>query len=80
VYQALLAKSKNGALGKKDTSIVVHQFRVHIWPFQRLWKRGKTQLAHNIPVVVASKKKGRCGRKAVLLIWNNCATFLSSKE
>jgi len=34
---------------------------------QRLWKRGKTQLAHNIPVMVASQWKGRCGRKAIPL-------------
>jgi hypothetical protein len=31
---------------------------------QRLWKRGKTQLANFIPVVVDSLKKARCGRKA----------------
>jgi hypothetical protein len=67
VYQALLARSKNATLGKKDTSIVAHQFGVHIRSVQRLWKRGKTQLAHNIPVVVASKKKCRCGRMAVPL-------------
>ena len=65
VYQALLARSKNGKLGKKDTTIVAAQFGIHIRSVQRLWKRGKTQLAHNIPVVVASTKKGRSGRKAV---------------
>jgi len=67
VYQALLARSKNGTLHKKDTRIVADQFGVHIRSVQRLWKRGKHQLAHNIPVVVASKKKGRCGCKAVPL-------------
>ncbi|XP_066374537.1 uncharacterized protein [Miscanthus floridulus] len=67
VYQALLATSKNGTLGKKDTRIVADQFGVHIRSVQRLWKRGKNQLAHNIPVVVHSQKKGRCGRKAVPL-------------
>jgi hypothetical protein len=54
VYQALLARSKNGALSKKDTRIVADQFGVHIRSVQRLWKRGKCQLAYNIPVVVAS--------------------------
>ena len=54
-------------LGKKDTRIVADQFGVHIRSIQRLWKRGKHQLAHNILVVVASKKKGRCGHKAVPL-------------
>ena len=67
VYQALLARSKNGKLGKRDTSIVADQFGVHIRSVQRLWKRGKTQLAQNIPVVVASQKKGRCGRKVIPL-------------
>ena len=67
VYQALLARSKNGTLGKKDTRIVADQFGVHIRSVQRLWKRGKTQLAQNIPVVVASLKKGRCGCKAMPL-------------
>ena len=67
VYQALLATSKNGTLGKKDTRIVADQFGVHIRSVQRIWKRGKTQLAQNIPVVVASLKKGRCGRKAMPL-------------
>ena len=67
VYQALLARSKNGKLAKKDTRIVADQFGLHIRSVQRLWKRGIHQLAQNIPVVVASKKKGRCGRKVVPL-------------
>ena len=65
VYQAFLARSKNGKLGKKDITIVAAQFGIHIRSVQRLWKRGKTQLAHNTPVVVASTKKGRSGRKEV---------------
>jgi len=65
VYQALLARSKNEKLGKKDITIVAAQFGIHIRSVQRLWKRGKIQLAHNIPVVVVSRKKGTCGRKAV---------------
>jgi len=67
VYQALLARSKNGKLGKKDTSIVADRFGLHIRTVQRLWKRGKDQLANDIPVVVASQKRGRCGRKAIPL-------------
>ena len=31
VYQALLARIKNGHLGKKDTRIVADNFGVHIW-------------------------------------------------
>jgi hypothetical protein len=64
LYQALLARSKNGKLGKKYTRIVADHFGLHIVTVQRLWKRGKTQLANFIPVVVDSLKKGRCGRKA----------------
>jgi hypothetical protein len=65
VYQALLARSKNGKLAKKDTRIVATRFGLHIQAVRRLWNRGKTQLANGIPVVVSSRKKGRCGRKAV---------------
>ena len=65
VYQAFLARSKNEKLGKKDITIVAAQFGIHIRSVQCFWKRGKTQLAHNIPVVVASTKKGRSGRKEV---------------
>jgi predicted transcriptional regulator len=65
VYQALLARSKNEKLGKKDISIVAAEFGLNIRSVQRLWKRGKIQLTHNIPVVVASTKKGRSGRKTV---------------
>ncbi|KAG2577871.1 hypothetical protein PVAP13_6NG129003 [Panicum virgatum] len=36
VYQALLARNKNGKLGKKDTSIVAECFGVHIEAVQRL--------------------------------------------
>ena len=53
VYQALLARSKNEKLGKKDTQIVANQFGLHIRSVQRLWKRGKIQLANSIPVVVS---------------------------
>ncbi|XP_066347622.1 uncharacterized protein [Miscanthus floridulus] len=67
VYQALLMTSKNGKLGKQDTTIVAGQFGVKIRSVQRIWKQGKNQLAQNIPVMVASLKKGRCGRKATPL-------------
>jgi hypothetical protein len=67
VYQVLLAKSKDGVLEKKHSRIVADHFGLHIQSVQRLWKRGKDQLAHNIPVVVASHKKGRSGRKAIPL-------------
>ncbi|XP_066377853.1 uncharacterized protein [Miscanthus floridulus] len=40
VYQALLARSKNGKLDKKDTRIVADHFGLHIRSVQRLWKRG----------------------------------------
>jgi predicted transcriptional regulator len=65
VYQALLARSKNEKLGKKDTTIVADQFGLNIRSVQRVWKRGKTQLVNNVPVVVSSLKKGKVGRKAI---------------
>ena len=65
VYQDLLARSNNGKLGKKDTTIVADQFGLHIWSVQRLWKRGKTQLVNSVPVVVSSLKNGKVGRKAI---------------
>ena len=57
VYQALLMRSKNGRLGKHDTTIVSEQFGVKIRTVQRIWKRGKNQLAQNIPVKVPNSRK-----------------------
>ena len=65
VYQALLTRSNSGILHKKDTQIVADQFDLHLRTVQRIWRRGKTQLADNVPVVVSSLKKGRVGRKAI---------------
>ena len=65
VYQALLARSINGKLGKKDIAFVAAQFGLHIRSVQRLWKRGKIQLANSVPVVVSSLKKGKVGRKTI---------------
>jgi hypothetical protein len=58
-------RSKNGCLGKHDTTIVSQQFGVKIRTVQRIWERGKNQLAQNIPVKVPNLKKGRSGRKAI---------------
>ncbi|KAG2550704.1 hypothetical protein PVAP13_9KG298500 [Panicum virgatum] len=65
VYQALLTRSNSGILHKKYTQIVADQFDLHLRTVQRIWRRGKTQLADNVPVVVSSLKKGRVGRKAI---------------
>ncbi|GJN07513.1 hypothetical protein PR202_ga25350 [Eleusine coracana subsp. coracana] len=65
VYQTLLARSKNGKLGKYDTTEVATQFDVHIQSVQILWKQGKISLAEGIPVDVASRKKGRSGLLAL---------------
>jgi len=65
VYQALLARSNNGKLGNKDTAVVSEQSGIPVRTIQRVWKRGKTQLANSVPVVVSSLKKGRVGRKKV---------------
>ena len=65
VYQALLARSNNGTLHKKDTAFVAAQFGIHQRTAQRVWKRGKTQLRNDVPVVVSSLKKGTVGRKPI---------------
>ncbi|WVZ68920.1 LOW QUALITY PROTEIN: hypothetical protein U9M48_017795 [Paspalum notatum var. saurae] len=65
VYQALLQRSKNGKLGKKDTTIVSQQFGVKLQTVQRIWRQGKKQLAQNIPVKVPNLKKCRSGRKPI---------------
>jgi len=65
VYQALLARSNNGILHKKDTQIIADRFDLHLRTVHRIWRRGKTQLANFVPVVVSSLKKGRVGRKAI---------------
>ncbi|WVZ55812.1 hypothetical protein U9M48_006423 [Paspalum notatum var. saurae] len=39
VYQALLQRSKNGKLGKKDTTIVSQQFGVKLQTVQRIWRQ-----------------------------------------
>ena len=65
VYQALLARSNNGILHKKDTQIIADRFDLHLRTVQRIWRRGKTQLANSVLVVVSSLKKGRVGRKAI---------------
>jgi len=64
VYQALLARSKNGKLGKDYTKEVATQFGHDRRAVQRLWQRGKIALANNIPVDLGSRKRGRVGRKA----------------
>lgn len=58
-------ESKNSVLGKKDTTFVAAQFGLKIRAVQRVWKRGKMQLANFVPIVVSSLKKGRVGRKPV---------------
>jgi len=65
VFQTLLARSNNGKLGKKDTAEVAEQFGISLRSTQKLWKRGKTHLDQGIPVDVASRKRGRNGRKKI---------------
>jgi hypothetical protein len=65
VFQTLLARSKNGKLGKKYTTHATEQFGISIRSTQKLWRRGKTHLGQGIPVNVASRKRGRVGRKKI---------------
>jgi DNA-binding Xre family transcriptional regulator len=65
VFQTLLGRSKNGKLGKKDTTDVAEQFGISLRSTKKLWKRGKIHLGQGIPVNVASRKRGRVGRKKI---------------
>ena len=64
-------RSKNGRLGKHDTTIVGDQFGVKIRTVQRIWQQGKNQLVQNIPVKVPNLKKEEVAVKQSLLIWKN---------
>jgi hypothetical protein len=77
VYQALLARSNNGILHKKDTQIIADRFDLHLRTVQRIWRRGKTQLANSVPVVVSIVlKRVELVLRQFLLIWKPCVTFL----
>jgi hypothetical protein len=65
VFQTLLVRSKNGKLGKKDTTHVAEQFGISLHSTQKLWQRGKIHLGQDIPVNVASRKRGRVVRKNI---------------
>jgi hypothetical protein len=65
VFQTLLARSKNGKLGKKDTTHAAEQFGISLRSTQKLWQKGKIHLGQGIPVNVASRKRGRVGRKKI---------------
>jgi hypothetical protein len=65
VFQILLARSKNGKLGKKDTTHATEQFGISLRSTQKLWQKGKIHLGQGIPVNVASRKRGRVGRKKI---------------
>ncbi|KAL6901930.1 hypothetical protein ACP4OV_004806 [Aristida adscensionis] len=64
IYQTLLARSKNGVLGMQVIKQVAPQFGLSVRTVQKIWKRGKDDLAQGIVVNVASRKRGRVGRKA----------------
>jgi hypothetical protein len=67
VLQTLLARSKNGKLGKKDTTHAPEQFGIRLRSTQKLWQRCKIHLGQGIPVNVASRKRGRVGHKKILV-------------
>ncbi|GJM99859.1 hypothetical protein PR202_ga16998 [Eleusine coracana subsp. coracana] len=65
VYQTLLARRKNGRLGRNDTRHVSSQFGLHIHTVQKVWRRGKESLAQGIVVEVTSRKRGCIGHKPI---------------
>jgi DNA-binding Xre family transcriptional regulator len=65
VFQTLLARSKNGKLEKKDTTDVAEQFGISLRSTNKLWKKGKFHLGQGIPINIASRKRGRVGRKKI---------------
>ncbi|GJN31965.1 hypothetical protein PR202_gb20429 [Eleusine coracana subsp. coracana] len=65
VFQTLLARSKNGRLGKKVTGEVATQFGLGIYTVQAIWRNAKVSLHQGIVVDVKSRKRGRCDRKEV---------------
>ncbi|GJN24769.1 hypothetical protein PR202_gb12531 [Eleusine coracana subsp. coracana] len=65
IYQTLLARSKNGVLGKQVIKQVAPQFGLSIRTVQKIWHRGKNDLAQGNVVNVASRKRGRVARKVI---------------
>ena len=80
VYQALLARSKNGTLGKKDTRIVADQFECTFGQFSAYGSEVNTNLLITFLLWLQVKRRVDVAARQSLLIWNNCATFLSNKE
>jgi hypothetical protein len=66
-------RSKNGRLGKHDTTIVGDQFGVKIRTVQRIWQQGKDQLVQNIifQSMFLIEREVELAVKLSLLIWRN---------
>ncbi|GJN24576.1 hypothetical protein PR202_gb12325 [Eleusine coracana subsp. coracana] len=64
-YQTLLARGKNGILGKEVIKQVAPQFGLSIRTVQKIWQRGKNDLAQGAVVNVESRKRGRVGQKKI---------------
>ena len=62
--QALSIK-RGGALKGKDKQDMAALFQVDIQLIQRIWKTAKKQISLGQQVDVSTKRKERCGRKAV---------------
>ncbi|WVZ91009.1 hypothetical protein U9M48_037242 [Paspalum notatum var. saurae] len=64
IFQTCLARSTNGKLKRHVTKDVAQRFRVGIQVVQRIWKKGKSDLAQGIVVDVSNKRR-KCGRKEI---------------
>ncbi|KAE8790025.1 putative transposase [Hordeum vulgare] len=64
VYFALkVIKSRDGAIQKEDKILIASLLNIGIRTVERIWKDANKQIAEGHEVVVASKRKGRVGRK-----------------
>ncbi|KAJ1261104.1 hypothetical protein BS78_09G002700 [Paspalum vaginatum] len=64
IFQTCLARSTNGKLKRHVTKDVAQRFGVGIQVVQRIWKKGKSDLAQGIVVNVSNKRR-KCGRKEI---------------
>ena len=66
VYEMVLSKMTNGKPAKGSFTAIAGQFRVHPLTVSRIWKAGAKSIAEgSICANVSSKRKGKCGKKAI---------------
>ena len=71
VYQALLMRSKNGKLGKNDTTIVGQQFGVRLEQFSAYGSKVKNNLLKIFQSMFIIEREVEVVVKQSLLTWKN---------